>query len=617
MATPKRAKKFRQKHLPKKLENVKRARKLADKYGKKPARAGAPLAAPAKPTRDFDVKPQEPFDFGKNKQNAKGLGGAARAGAASGMNDGSDAESEDTAAPKALDAYLSDDEEEAAAEERAYLATQPTARDVQSFRKSLRRSSERLPEVLAAVSARSESTDVRLDAQLTELLLTDVPKALAAHFSPENAPPHALQQQLVAAVAPLLANADGSVLIQAAGASAAVLRVCSVERAQKQLAAALAAVVVRMSSPDAARLAAFDALRSCRAQPLAARQAYKALVRAAGRTNAHTMPTLNLAKNLFATLFEKESQGLYDVAFSEIRQLALHLKTALDRTKNAGYDVQVCYSWPYIHSLDFWSRALCASPSLRALVHPLCQVTLRTATLVPAQQYIPLRLHLVQSLVRLSRHTHTFIPVCPILLDMVMDTSCLSRPAKPSTLQRPDLAVLLHVPQMYVQTSVYQTAVVAAFGDAIVDALTLYATHIAFPELATPVLMRIKRFARRVQTPAVSRPLLELCQRIDAQVQFVFKARENVAFGPKDDAQIAKFLEDVDWRSTPLGKEAVAREKVREALRVQRENERDIKGPDDDNDADEHEDEDEDEIEEEVEEEEEAEEEEEEEEEED
>lgn len=571
MAGLKRAKKFRQKHLPKKLENVKKARKLADKYGKRTTKSLKPAAsAKAEQTRDFDVPAQELFNDAdlKNKSNSN---------ANSDADSDSDAEAEAKSSIEGGDLmqYISDDDEDAKAEEQAYLAedVEIDLTVIKKWRKQLVRKSDTLPTVLTAIHTRSETTNRDIEQQLSDLLLEVVPKALETHFTPTNAPTHPVQKQLTEAVLPLLSSADGSVLVRAISLASSVLPLVS-EREQKQLAKALASVVVRMSTSDDARLAAFDAMKQAsllndKTRALFAKQGYKALVRVSARTNTHTLPTINLAKNLFATLFETSEvvTPVYDLAFSEIRQLALHLKSALDRTKNPGYDLQVCCTWPFVHSLDFWSRVLSTASPLQPLIHPLCQVTLRTSTLVTTVQYIPMRLHLVQSLIRLSRHTQVYIPLSPVLLDTVMETSCFQKQAKPSTLQRPDLESLLHVPTMYLNTSVYQSTAVSAFVDLMVDNLCLYSKHIAFPELVAPILARLRKFARKNTLSVVSKPLVELCQRLEANSAYILKQRANVNFGPKDTNNIAKFLQDVDWQNTPLGKEAVARAKVREIQR--------------------------------------------------
>lgn len=62
---------------------------------------------------------------------------------------------------------------------------------------------------------------------------------------------------------------------------------------------------------------------------------YKTLISACRKTNAHNLPSFNLMKNsaseLFASLHQggKEKNLAFTVAFSFIRQIALHLRKSL------------------------------------------------------------------------------------------------------------------------------------------------------------------------------------------------------------------------------------------------------------------------------------------------
>lgn len=79
------------------------------------------------------------------------------------------------------------------------------------------------------------------------------------------------------------------------------------------------------------------------------------------------------------------------------------------------------YNWQYVNSLRLWQNLLsetCNKPQLQPLIYPFVQVCIGTLKLVPTAQYFPLRLHLTQILIDLSKDTDIFIPVLPFLLEV-------------------------------------------------------------------------------------------------------------------------------------------------------------------------------------------------------
>ena len=56
---------------------------------------------------------------------------------------------------------------------------------------------------------------------------------------------------------------------------------------------------------------------------------------------------------------------------------------------------------------------------LRPLVYPLTQVLLGTVRLVPTPRYFPLRLRCIRALLGLGKAVGQFIPLSPLLLEML------------------------------------------------------------------------------------------------------------------------------------------------------------------------------------------------------
>jgi nucleolar complex protein 2 len=153
------------------------------------------------------------------------------------------------------------------------------------------------------------------------------------------------------------------------------------------------------------------------------------------------LPTLTFMGNCIVELYTLDYASAYQHAFIYIRQLALHLRTAL--MKHTPESMAVVYCWQYIHCLKLWVAVLSASQKkndsidesssklgggagkdeeanlLRSLVYPLTEIILGVCRLVPITRYVPLRLHCVRLLQQLAASTESFIPTTSLLLGIL------------------------------------------------------------------------------------------------------------------------------------------------------------------------------------------------------
>ncbi|KGQ06122.1 Nucleolar complex protein 2 [Beauveria bassiana D1-5] len=285
-------------------------------------------------------------------------------------------------------------------------------------------------------------------------------------------------------------------------------------------------------------------------------------------------------KNSAAELWGIDPSIGYTTAFGFIRQLAIHLRNSIVHNKNDAF--RMVYNWQFTHSLDFWSCVLAyhctpekeaeaggKESQLKLLVYPLVQVTLGAMRLIPTALYFPLRFHLVRSLLRTSRATDTYIPLASPLLE-VLASAEMKKPPNTTTLKAFDFAVSYKAPKAYLRTRVYQDGV----GDQVVELLGeflyLWSKSIAFPELALPVVIQLKRWLKQSRSKSqgnknakLAAQLVLLVQKIEANAKFIEEKRGRVDFAPNNRAQVDAFLRDFDAAKTPLGAYVVGQRKGR------------------------------------------------------
>ena len=392
----------------------------------------------------------------------------------------------------------------------------------------------------------------------------------------------------IASIVHLLDNLSDAATIRLTLASTLPLLpyLLSFKKLVRDVARAAAVVWSTSSSTEATRIAAFLALRrlvtigDAGIRENVLKTAYQHLIKGARTTTIHTLAGVNLMKNSAAELWGLADSGsaggvAYTTAFTFIRQLAIHLRGSITNNSNDSY--KTVYNWQYIHSLDFWSRVLsshcteAASP-LRPLIYPLVQVTLGALRLIPTATYFPLRFHLLRSLLRLSLATHTYIPLAPALYE-VLNSAEMRKAPKASTLKPLDFTVQYRAAKAYLRTRTYQDGVGEQVIELLGEFFVLWARNVAFPELALPVIVMLRRWGKEVgkrekgegnKNMKVNSSVQLFVQKLEANTKFIEERRAKVEFAPNNRKGVENFLKDVTWEVTPLGAYIVGQRKGRE-----------------------------------------------------
>ncbi|BGP42842.1 Nucleolar Complex 2 protein [Rhodotorula kratochvilovae] len=336
------------------------------------------------------------------------------------------------------------------------------------------------------------------------------------------------------------------------------------------------------SASDEVRVQAFLALRKLAVaadhslRESVIKGAYAALLGSSRQTSMYTLGAITLMKNSASELFllpgKQEGELAYQLAFGYIRSLAILLRKGVKNGSKEAF--KSVYNWQFVHAVDFWSLVLSSScdkqrvaeqgdSPLQPLLYPLIQIALGAIRLVPTSRYFPLRFHLVRALVRIIQRTGTYIPVATSLFE-VLDSPELTKRTKPSTLKPLDWDYYLKCPTAYQRTRVYADALVDEVVFLLSEFYGALATSIAFPELALPAIVALRRHAKKLASPKLAQQVKQLVEKLEANGAWIEQRREQLEFAPAKRDKVDRFLAQDDGARTPMAAHVKLQRKLRE-----------------------------------------------------
>lgn len=227
---------------------------------------------------------------------------------------------------------------------------------------------------------------------------------------------------------------------------------------------------------------------------------------ATGSTVMSALPTLTFMGNCVVELYSLDYHSSYQHAFIYIRQLALHLRTAMQKKTHEA--MSAVYCWQYMHCLKLWVAVLTEAcrmdddsslssgedQLLRSLIFPMSQIILGTARLIPSTRYLPLRMHCVRLLQQLAAAAEVFLPTTSILLE-VFDLHELSQPMKKATknnVQQMSLTLRLGADNP-LRTMEESEMCISEVFLLLNRELDLYHYSAAFPEFSVRITQRLRK----------------------------------------------------------------------------------------------------------------------------
>ncbi|KAJ8923311.1 hypothetical protein NQ315_001869 [Exocentrus adspersus] len=247
------------------------------------------------------------------------------------------------------------------------------------------------------------------------------------------------------------------------------------------------------------------------------------------------LAAINFMRRSLVEMFALDINVSYQHVFLYIRQLAIHLRTAI--TANKKENIQAVYNWQFVNSLRLWGNLLTVTYNkthMQQLVYPFVQICLGTIKLIPTAQYYPLRFHVLQILMDLSRDTGVFIPVLPFLLEPLHFT-CLLRLSKSQ-----------------LQENGFKDTVIETVYGLLLEYLSANSHSIAFPDLSLLCVIQIKQFLKKCKNSNYNRKLKQVLEKIEQNCEFIEKERAKITFNITDFKQIEGWETQLKNKGTPL-----------------------------------------------------------------
>mmetsp|Transcript_1793 Transcript_1793/g.2661 ORF Transcript_1793/g.2661 Transcript_1793/m.2661 type:complete len:805 (-) Transcript_1793:93-2507(-) len=264
---------------------------------------------------------------------------------------------------------------------------------------------------------------------------------------------------------------------------------------------------------------------------------YLAYAKSSKFVSEAALATLTFMGNCVVELYSLDLDSSYQHAFVYIRQLALHLRTAIQKKTKEAF--QTIYSWQYLNCLKVWTAVLAANPGeteLRSLVYPLTEIVLGVSRLLPTTRHLPIRLHCVRLLQQLAASSYTFIPTTSILLEVFDAKEIYMKPKKGgNNAQGVRLPLMIKLPKSDALRTMDQLEACISETFVLINReIDLYRYSAGFPEFTFRICQRLRKFCKETRVnrwKAYAKGCIDTCERHSAKA---ILDRSKLEEAPKD-----------------------------------------------------------------------------------
>lgn len=265
-----------------------------------------------------------------------------------------------------------------------------------------------------------------------------------------------------------------------------------------------------------------------------------------------SLASINFMRRSLIEMFTLDSNVTYQHAFLYIRQLAIHLRNAI--VVNKKENIQTVYNWQYINSLKLWGGLLevsCNKPLLQQLIYPFIQVAVGVIKLVPTAQYYPLRFHLTETLISLSRSANVFIPILPFILDVLNNYDFNKKNLKVS-MKPLYFTFILRASKSQMQENGFKDRLIELAYEQLLEYLSDQSHNIAFPDLVVMCIFQIKSFLKKCRNVNYNKKIKQLLEKIQQNAEFMETERLKHTFELRDLKKIQGIESQIRVKGTPL-----------------------------------------------------------------
>uniref|UniRef100_A0A034WDR2 Nucleolar complex protein 2-like protein n=1 Tax=Bactrocera dorsalis TaxID=27457 RepID=A0A034WDR2_BACDO len=279
---------------------------------------------------------------------------------------------------------------------------------------------------------------------------------------------------------------------------------------------------------------------------------YLSYVRNSKFVSPNTLPSINFMRRSLVEIFALDLNTSYQHAFLYIRQLAIHLRNAVILKKKDSF--QAVYNWQFVNSLRLWADLLGATtnkPQLQPLIYPLVTITLGVIRLIPTAQYFPLRFHCVKILIALARETRIFIPILPLVIE-VLRSNTFNRKHMVASMRPLQFTCILRLNKGQLSENGFRDEVIEQVNGLTLEYLAHESASLAFSDLVVPTVLSLKSYLKACRNANYSRKIKQLLDKIQENARFIDQERRKITFSLNEIAQVQSWESKVYNKGTPL-----------------------------------------------------------------
>jgi nucleolar complex protein 2 len=233
-------------------------------------------------------------------------------------------------------------------------------------------------------------------------------------------------------------------------------------------------------------------------------------------------------------LYQCDIAQAYQSSYLYIRQLALHLRTAL--LKQTSDTIKNILSWQYLNCLKLFTRIICAMPKqdeLGPLIYPLVQIMYGVLQSAASSIYIPLKFHIIACLQQLSAYGEVFVPTSMRLLEILeLPELTTGSSLIPSTELASNIQYLIRYSNDSIHKQIIRDQIINEIINLIKSEIEIYRYHVSLPEYTYVIIKRIKLFIKKLKINRWRDLLRALCNNIESYSNIVKKSRSELKVAP-------------------------------------------------------------------------------------